>query len=153
MWVYIWTLCVLKIPSILKDASSENNTLAGKRGSVANFTRYHCAKAIWKANNLFAVSGHTAHKSNACRVLDESSRLLNGKPRLLTPDIPYSCFEFSTSAAAHPVPWSEPLLFLAATCQIFEMNLSQLTSRAGLQKIMSGSTSCRIWFRVKALCS
>ena len=30
----------------MKDASSENNTLAGKKGSVALFPKYHCAKPI-----------------------------------------------------------------------------------------------------------
>ena len=41
---YIWVLCVLKTPFLVKDAPSKNNTLAEK--GVAHFPRYHYAKPI-----------------------------------------------------------------------------------------------------------
>ena len=59
-------LCLLKIPSFVKDASSENNTLARKRGSVAYFSSYYCAIKYEVHNHPVAVSGHAVRETNAC---------------------------------------------------------------------------------------
>ena len=48
---HIWVLCLTKIHSLVKDASLENNTLVGKRGSIAHFPRYYCIKVIWCAQS------------------------------------------------------------------------------------------------------
>ena len=66
----MWVLCVLKIPSLVKDALLENNALAGKRGFIANFPRYYCSKAIrGPYNHPVAVPGHAAREKGAGHVL------------------------------------------------------------------------------------
>ena len=42
--------------------------------------------------------------------------------------------ESPAPAAAHSVQWLQSMLFLPTPCQLFEMNLSQLTSGEGLQR-------------------
>ena len=42
---HVWALCILKIPSLVKDASSENNTLAGLMGICSSLSKV----ALWKS--------------------------------------------------------------------------------------------------------
>ena len=85
-------------------------------------------------NNLVAVPGQAARETDACRVLGESSWRWNGKAWLRVLDFTYSYLESPSLAAGHSVRWPESILFLHAPCQLFEMNLSQLTSGLSLQR-------------------
>ena len=64
---------MLKIPFLVKIATSESNVLADKRVPVTQFTGYHYAKEIYEVHNHpVSVSGHAVREMNACYVLGES---------------------------------------------------------------------------------
>ena len=64
---------MLKIPSLKKDAYSENYALAGKKGICNTLSKSHCAKAIEMHNHPDAIPGHAAREMDACRVLGKPS--------------------------------------------------------------------------------
>ena len=65
----VWALFRLKISSLVKDASSENNTLTGKRGYEAQFPRCTMRKQYEVHITPVAVPGHSAREMDACCVL------------------------------------------------------------------------------------
>ena len=60
--------------SLVKDASLVNNTLAGKKGSFAHFSKYLWEKQYDVHNHPVKVHGHAAHETDACCVLGELCR-------------------------------------------------------------------------------
>ena len=85
-------------------------------------------------NHLDAVLGHAACEPMYVMFSGNPRDAGTGNPDCMRCDFTFLSLESPAPAAAYSVLWLESVIFLSTFCQLFEMNVSELTSNAGLQK-------------------